>query len=159
MSGYGGQQGWQDPYQQGWSGNPYGGSSPYGDPGYGSGSPYSGSAYGEQAWQDPYAMPGGGFGPPRPPASQGSAIGALVCNIIATFLCCFLLGIPGIVTSAIAMSRTQTDPDSARSLTKWGWGLFIAQAVIGLIVAVIYLVVYLSGSGLESDPGYGSGYD
>jgi hypothetical protein len=160
VSGYGGQ-GWQDPYQQGqqgWSANPYGGS-PYGDPGYGGAASYGVPSYGEQGWQDPYAVPGPGYGPPIPPASQGSAIGALVCNIVATFFCCFLLAVPGIITSAIALGRIQTDPESARNLTKWGWGLFIVQAVLGLILGVIYFVLILSGALADPDPGYGGGYD
>jgi hypothetical protein len=153
VSGYGGQ-GWQDPYQQGWSSNPYGGS-PYSDPGYGGSAPYGSSPYADQGWQDPYAMPTPGYGPPMPPASQGAAIGALVCNIVATFFCCFLLTIPGIITSAIALGRIQSDPESARNLTRWSWGLFIASAILGLILVVIYAVVIAT----TNDPSTGVGYD
>lgn len=121
MSGYGGQH-WQDPYQ-GWSGDPHG------TPG----------------WQDPYGAPGSGYGPPVPPASNGSAVAALVCNIIATLACCLGFSVAGIVTAAVAMSRTQTDPNSARSLTKWSWGLFAANVGLAVLGFLAYmLALYLS---------------
>src|SRR4051812_47889848 len=104
---------WQDPYgqygQQGWQQNP------------------------QQGWQDPYASQnpyaqqqgyGGYYGPPgaQPGGSNGAAVGALVCNIIAALLCCGgLAWLPGIILSAMAMSRNNTDPGSARNLTLWAW--------------------------------------
>jgi hypothetical protein len=123
LSGYGGQPpGWQDPYgQPGWD---QGGSS--------------------QGWQDPYGQPGQGYGPPGVPygsSGSGSAIGALICNILLTVLCCNVLAIPGIVTSAIAVNRVQTDPDSARSLTAWSWVIFAANIVIGITLIVVFYLV------------------
>jgi hypothetical protein len=143
MSGYGGRPpGWQDPYDpyqqqpppQGHPGQPPGWQDPYGGapPGYQYGYGY-GYGYG------PPGMPG-------PPRSNGSTIGALVCNIVACVLslfCCFglLPSIPGIILAGIAMGRTQTDPESARKLTMWAWicfGLTIVVTV-GLIVTAIAL--------------------
>ena len=129
MSGYGGQPpGWQDPYgQSGW------------DP--------QGQYAHQQGWQDPYA--GYGYGPPGVPqnqASNGSAIAALVCNIALFMLCASLLAIPGIVTAAVAMGRVQTDPQSARRLTAWSWGLFA-----GVIVLVIALIGLLIGLGVFAE--------
>lgn len=72
---------------------------------------------------------------------KGQAIGALVANIAATVLCCPLVGIAGIVVSAIAMSRSTSDLDSARKLLKWAWGLLIGAVVGGIIVGVIYFFV------------------
>ncbi len=131
MSGYGGSPppGWQDPYggSQGWSGDPY---------------------------ADPYAA-GYGYGPPgmpTKPPNNGSTVAALVCNIVSVVLCCGVLSIPGVVTSAIAMGRMHSDPESARRLTTWSWVLFGISVVLGLIVIVIYVVavVYAESNGYDS---------
>lgn len=136
MSGYGGSPppGWQDPYggSQGWGGDPYG--------------------------QDPYGggyNPGYGYGPPGvpvTPANNGSAIAALVANIVGVVLCCGILSIPGVVTSAIAMGRVQTDPESARKLTMWSWVLFGLSFVLGIVIIVIYIfaVILAESSGYDS---------
>lgn len=114
MSGYGGQPpGWDNPYgQQG------GGWDPYGE-------------YAQQGYGPP--------GVPYTPASQGAAIAALVCNIVAT-LCC-LLGIPGIVTAAIALGKVNTEPESARTLTIWSWVIFAITMVLGITVIIIAFAV------------------
>lgn len=126
MSEYGGQSpGWRDPY------DPYRQQQP---------------AYGQASsgWQDPYAGQGYGYGPPGVPAgrgaSNGSAIGALICNIVMTLTCCGFLAIPGIVTAAIAMGRVQSDPESARNLTIWSWVIFAINLVIVVAIAIIYVV-------------------
>ncbi len=112
--------------------------------GYG-GPPYPGQPGG--GWQDPYG--GYGYGPPgvpnAPGASQGSAIGALVCNIIMLFVC-WLLAIPGIICSAIALGRVNTDPDSARTLTMWGWVLFGLGLLMGIGFWIIYIAVILNSN-------------
>ncbi|GAA2638334.1 hypothetical protein SMC26_35020 [Actinomadura fulvescens] len=134
MSGYGGQPpGWNDPYgqQQG---------------------PYGQGGAGQQPGWDPhgqYNQGGGsyGYGPPGvygPPASEGSAIGALVANIIVTLFCCGVFGIAGIITSAMAMSKVKTDPAAARKLTTWSWVIFGVSLVIGLIIIVVYVAVIIS---------------
>jgi hypothetical protein len=125
LSGYGGQpSGWQDPYgQSGWDPQGY---------------------YAQQGWQDPYAQQGYGYGPPglpQQPASNGSAIAALVCNIVLFVACASIFAIPGIVTAALAMGRVQTNPESARRLTVWSWVLFgvvivIGIALIGVLIAI-----------------------
>jgi heme/copper-type cytochrome/quinol oxidase subunit 2 len=113
VSGYGGQPpGWQDPYGQ----QPQG---------------YQGG------YQDPYGYGPQGY-PPQPPASNGAAIGALVCNIILTMTCCGFLAVAGIITAAIAMGRAQTDPDSYRNLTRWSWIIFVANIVIVVLATVAY---------------------
>jgi hypothetical protein len=135
LSGYGGQPGWQDPYQQ---------------PGYGP--PPAG-------WQDPYAAgsPGGGFGPPgggfgygppgvpAAPASNGSAVAALVCNIILV-LFCNILAIPGIITSGIALGKMRSDPEGSRNLTTWSWVIFGVALVAAVALIVVLVVAGSSGS-------------
>ena len=132
MSGYGGSPppGWQDPYggSQGWGRGPHA--------------------------ADPYAA-GYGYGPPgmpTKPPNNGSTVAALVCNIVSVVLCCGVLSIPGVVTSAIAMGRMHSDPESARRLTTWSWVLFGISVVLGLIVIVIYVVavVYAESNGYDS---------
>jgi hypothetical protein len=137
MSGYGGQPpGWNDPYgqkQPGWN-DPYG--TPQTQPGW---DPYG--QYAPQG-QTPY-----GYGPPGvygPPANHGAAVGALVANIVATLFCCSILGIAGIVTSAMAMGRTQTNPESARKLTTWSWIIFGVGLVLGLIVIILYVALVVN---------------
>jgi hypothetical protein len=126
LSGYGGQPGWQDPY------DPRGYQQP---PGY----------YGPTpgGWQDPYGAAGYGYGPPGVPvaqASSGAAIGALVCNIIMTLTCLGLPAIAGIITAAIAMGRVQTNPQSARNLTTWSWVIFAINVVLVMAIVIILVV-------------------
>lgn len=156
MSGYGGQPpygqggGWQDPYGQGGHpqnpGDPYGGT-PYGqDPsGYGQ-VPYGAAGYG-QPGVPPYSYGPPGFG--YAPASTGPAIAALIMNVIAAVTCYGILAAPGIVTAALAINRAQSDPESARRLTRWSWGIFAAAVVVG--IALLVLVIVLAAN---SDPSY-----
>ncbi|TDD70005.1 hypothetical protein [Actinomadura rubrisoli] len=88
------------------------------------------------------------------PASNASAIGALVCNIVAVLLCCNIVAIPGIITAAIAMGRVQTDPPSARKLTIWSWALFGVSVVAGIVFVVVYLYLVVNS---ESNYGGSSG--
>jgi heme/copper-type cytochrome/quinol oxidase subunit 2 len=65
---------------------------------------------------------------------------------VLTLFCCLPLGVAGIVTSAMAMSRAETQPESARSLLKWSWILAGAALVLGLIVIVLYIVFVVRAS-------------
>ncbi|MFG2006511.1 hypothetical protein ACGFNU_45930 [Spirillospora sp. NPDC048911] len=141
MSGYGGQPpGWNDPY-----GQPQ--------------SPYGQGGAGQSGW-DPYGQynqtPGYGYGPPGvygPPASEGSAIGALIANIVVTLFCCGVTGIAGIITAAMGMSKVKTDPGAARKLTTWSWVIFGVSLVLGLVILVIYFAVIASEAGSSSSGG------
>jgi hypothetical protein len=140
MSGYGGDpSGWNDPYGQGqgqgW--NDAGGQ--YGQPGqqYDYGQP----GYGQQG----YGQPGYGYGPPGVPDTgghaEGSTIAALVCTSVATAMCCNILAIPGIVTAAMAMSRSKTDPRSARSLTIWSWWILGVAIVLQILLFAVLIII------------------
>jgi hypothetical protein len=142
MSGYGGRppSGWDDPYGGQQSGDPGGAYGQYGQ-GYG----YGQQGYGQQG----YGQQGYGYGPPGvpyQPANNGSTIAALVCNAVAILLCCNVVAIPGVITAAIALGRTQTDPPSARKLTIWSWSLFGASVAIGIIVLVVYIIIGVAAS-------------
>ncbi|MFV2178419.1 hypothetical protein ACFHW2_33295 [Actinomadura sp. LOL_016] len=141
MSGYG-PSGWDGaPHgsSQGWDPNgAYGQSYGYGpapgygpDPGYGSGPQY------------------GPPGVPHRPASQTSAIIALVCNSLSVVSCCNVLAIPGIITGALAIQRVDRQPESARSLTMWSWIIFGVSTV--LAIAVIALLI-AADVGSDPDP-------
>ncbi|WP_067491925.1 hypothetical protein [Actinomadura hibisca] len=124
--------GWEDPY-----GRPQGWNDPYSDPTPGWGDPYGAQpppATGPPGYGYGY---GYGQGPVQPPASNGSTIAALIVSCVATTMCCNVLAIPAIITAAIAMSRTTSDPASARRLTWWSWGILGVTVVVWLAFIVI----------------------
>ncbi len=143
---------WQDPYRQsGWQEQPYdpygqnaNQQNPYGQTGYGP-DPYGQNPYGQSglpqpAWQDPYAAGYAG----QQPVSNGLAIAALIANIVSAVLVCGigLTWLPGIIVSAVALSKYRTDPEGARKLTLWAWVCFTVN--IALSVA---FVVAIAGFG------------
>lgn len=71
-----------------------------------------------------------------------SAVAALVVNVVLTMLCASPFGIAGTVLSAIALSRADHRPDSARTPLRWAWGMVIATAVL-LVAAVVAVIVFL----------------
>ena len=139
MSGYGGEPpGWQDPYAQ---------------------SGYSQPQYGHQAYGQPgYGQPGYGYGPPGVPYARersGAAIAALVCNSALCVLFCGVLAIPGIVFGALAMGKSQSDPESARKLTIWSWAFFVIDIVVSVALIVVLILV---GAFDESSSTYDNGF-
>jgi glucan phosphoethanolaminetransferase (alkaline phosphatase superfamily) len=91
---------------------------------------------------------------PHGRADNSSAIVALVCNIVATLICCNVLCIGGIVTSAIALNRAQTDPHESQNLVKWSWvilGVSIALQILLLAVLMMIGVFSENTSGYDSD--------
>ncbi|MGI8330165.1 hypothetical protein ACRYCC_09370 [Actinomadura scrupuli] len=139
---YGGQQqpGWQDPYAQpaGWPQDPHGRPAGWQDP------------YDPQAgWQQAGYGPVHGYGPPGVPpggAANGSAIGALICNILAlfgVFFCCLgaVASIPGVVLGGMALNRSPSNPESARQLALWSWVCFVLSIVLSIgLLAVFYVL-------------------
>jgi len=82
--------------------------------------PY-GAPYGEQQ------PPGYGYGYPPPRRDDGpqaNAIVALVLNFLSLASCCNVLGLPGGILAAVALSRVREQPGSARTLLVWSWVLF-----------------------------------
>ncbi|MCW2884675.1 MAG: hypothetical protein JWL58_1537 [Streptosporangiaceae bacterium] len=138
MSGYGGQpSGWRDPY------DPY---DPYGQPQPGWQDPYDPQA----GWQQPPGYGAGyGYGPPGVPPSgttNGSAIGALICNIVAlfgVFFCCLgaVASLPGAILGGMALGRTQSNPESARQLALWSWICFGLSIVLSVGMILLFLVM------------------
>jgi hypothetical protein len=147
---------WQDPQGQSDWRDAYGQQDPYGqtphaqgpypqDP-YGQGQ-YAQGQYGQGPYpQDPYGQYSyAGYGPAGPPrtGNNGATVAALVANIIAAVLCCSgIAWLPGVITSAIALNRVNTDPESARRMTIAAWVCFAADIVVSLGFLVL---VYASG--------------
>jgi hypothetical protein len=110
---------------------------PYGQAGY---SP-------DQYAQGPYAQGPYGpydysaYGPPGAlrPAGTGLTVAALVANIVTAVLCCVgITWLPGIILSAIALSRANTDPESTRKLTVAAWVCFAADILLAVAVIVVF---------------------
>ncbi|GLW63887.1 hypothetical protein Arub01_21310 [Actinomadura rubrobrunea] len=134
MSGIGGQpSGWSDPY--GRPGTPPAG---WSDPA----APSSWDPYGQYTAPQQYGLPG----VPGAQRGNGLAIAALICNVLLVTTCCNVLAIPGIITSSLAISRGNSDPESARTLTVWSWVLCVLALVIAIAVIIIALVVDASSS-------------
>ncbi|MFD0469536.1 hypothetical protein ACFQ0B_15405 [Nonomuraea thailandensis] len=45
-------------------------------------------------------------------------------NLFALVSCCNILGIPGAILAGLAISRSATEPESARTMVIWSWVLF-----------------------------------
>lgn len=152
MSGYGGRPpGWNDPYgQQGQGGwDSYGQQGQAGLDSYGQ---YG--AYEQQGYEYDY---GYGYGPPGVPygrADNSSAIAALCCNIAATVLCCNVLCFAGIVTAAIAIGKTATEPQTSRKLVLTSWAILGGALLLEIVLVVLVMAV---DAGSSNDSSYGTG--
>ncbi|WP_188194343.1 hypothetical protein [Nonomuraea sp. SYSU D8015] len=108
-----------------------------------SGYPYQpyGAPYGEQP------PPGYGYGypPPPPPRRDGpsaNAIVSLVLNLLGLVSCCNVLGLPGAILAGLAIGRSNTEPQTARSMVMWSWVLF----GLGFVLEIgLFLFLGLNG--------------
>ncbi|HEY7484509.1 MAG TPA: hypothetical protein VH912_08600 [Streptosporangiaceae bacterium] len=145
MSGYGGQSpsGWQDPYGRQPYGQPYG-QDPYRQMPYGQQQPGWQDPYAQQGWQDPYGWGALGVGP-QAPASNGAAVGAIICNCVGLVLTCGIgiAWLPGLILGGMAVNRIDSDPATARNLTRGSWICFGLNFVIAVFIGV---VVYLANN-------------
>jgi hypothetical protein len=133
---YGPQYG-QPPQGQPPQGQPPQGQPPYGQPAYGQPGPY----------QQPET--------PEQSSLRTQAIVSLVINVLVVVSTCFtaLPSIGGAITAGIALGQVGSDPDNARRLVRWSWGLLIASVVIGiLIIAFIIVIAVVGASSSSSDP-------
>jgi hypothetical protein len=64
------------------------------------------------------------------------AIVALVLNGLSIF-CCGILGIPGVIVTALALGKVHHDVRGARILVKWGWGLLVASLALGVVLLTL----------------------
>jgi hypothetical protein len=64
----------------------------------------------------------------------------LVVSIILGLPCCGLT-LPTLIISAIALSKADTDPDSARTLVRISWIVGAALLVIAVLLSVVLIAV------------------
>jgi hypothetical protein len=107
--------------------------------------PYSGAPYGQYPGQPTaygYPVYGPAAGSPR-----GQAIAALVVNIVLVLCSCFfgLTSIAGLIVAAIAIGTSESDPQQARTLLKWSWGLAIATVVLGGLMIALFAAIGMAG--------------
>ncbi|MFC9970338.1 hypothetical protein ACFVH6_05485 [Spirillospora sp. NPDC127200] len=69
--------------------------------------------------------------------------------MIAFLMCCNLLALPAIVTSAMAVGRSSTDPGSAQRLVGWSWGILVVAFLLPIAVILVLLGVDASNGGLD----------
>lgn len=122
---------------------------PYAHGSYAHGS-YAHDPYGQDPYayaQDPYAQYDyAAYGAPPVPVrsgTPGATVAALIANIASAIFCCGIgvAWIPGIVLSAIALSKNNTDPYTARRLTVGAWicfGVDIVLTVVGFMLLGLF---------------------
>jgi hypothetical protein len=141
---YGPQQPQQPPQQPAYGTPPgYGPGQPQ-QPGYGAAPPYGAPPYGAPPYgAPPYGAPPYGAPPyayqqesPEQRSIRSQAIAALVVNaIVLTFTCLMALpSIGGVITAGIALGQVGSDPENARRLVRWSWGLLITSVVLGVLL-------------------------
>ncbi|MBM7277160.1 DUF4190 domain-containing protein [Gordonia rubripertincta] len=163
----------QNPYEQNPYGQPQGqdtyNPNQYGQPpgaNYGQyGDPYqagSAPAYGSAAYgaQNPYgAAPYGGYGYGAPQTStNGKAIGALICGIVALVMlaACFPLALPlGIAGVVLGFMARREVEQSAGTQTGTGMGLAgIITGGLGILGAIVWIVLFViliaAGNSMDS---------
>lgn len=99
----------------------------------------------------PYGYPGYGYPDPR---VRNGAMAALITGCIAIVVCVNVFAIPTAILGGVALSRADTDPESARRLTKWAWislGIGVGLVVL-LIVAYFGLLIWIAASAATSTP-------
>ncbi|ASU84324.1 hypothetical protein CDO52_17330 [Nocardiopsis gilva YIM 90087] len=74
----------------------------------------------------------------EPPASTGSAVGALIANVVGILLC-WPFGLIGTVVSIIGLATANSNPRASRGCTLAGWILF-GVGVLALIAVILYYV-------------------
>lgn len=116
----------------------------------------AGGAYGADGGYGAYgsSWPAGpGYGPTPESGARGGAMAAFVTSAIITAMCCGVLVLPALVCSGVALSRVESDPESARSLTKWSWiCLGGAVALVVLFMAAMIIIGVSGGFDESNDP-------
>lgn len=86
-----------------------------------------------------YPPAGYAYGYHPDPGARSGAIAALVTGCIAIVVCVGLLAVPTAILGGVALSRADTDPASARNLTKWAWICLGIGAGLMVLFAVAYV--------------------
>lgn len=130
---------------------PHGGSGGYFPPPPGGTGGYPPPPGGPGGYPPPPGGPGGypppyQSGPPEPPYSMGSAIGAIIANTLALCLC-WAFALVGLVLGVVGASLANSNPGAAKTCTLISWILFAVSAVVGLIYIVMYGAWFLTALG------------
>jgi hypothetical protein len=123
---------YDQPYDQ--PQQPYGAQQPYGQP-------QPGQQYGAYGQQQ--------YGTGQPTQTNGSAIALTIVSVLS--LCNFLT-IASLILGIIALTRTSTDPESSRRLTKIGWIVFAVSWGLVILGVVGSIIVGLATSGSSGSP-------
>ena len=83
----------------------------------------------------------GGPSPGAPPATNGLAIGGLVCGILGLFCCGPLVSTVGLILSVVALVQINQNP--ARYTGK---GMAVAGIVLAIAGYIIFVLLLLSGA-------------
>jgi NADH:ubiquinone oxidoreductase subunit B-like Fe-S oxidoreductase len=77
---------------------------------------------------------------PEAASVRNQAIAAVVVSSLFTLACC-LVAFPAIITSAIAISRVDSDLASARRLVRASWWIIAGAVALGVLGLVIWIAV------------------
>ncbi len=132
-------------------------SAPYSDTPY-SGTPYSGTPYTGTPATSAAEAPGAYAGTAAATRQQGTAtpvstIVLLVLSGLAVLTGAFTLaGLPALVLSIVALTRSGSDPAGARRLTNLGWWIFAGLIVLGIVLIVVgFALLAAFGSNFITD--------
>jgi len=100
-------------------------------------------AYGQQTPSQPYGQPHPGYGQQTygtgaPGETNGSAIVLVVLSILTL---CNPLTLASLVFGIIALTKSSTDPEGSRHMTKIGWIVFAVVWVLAILGFVLLVVV------------------
>lgn len=87
-----------------------------------------------------YPPSGYGYGPYRPPGTNGMAIAALVSSLLSV-ACCGFTAVPGVILGVMAMRET-------RRTGQDGWGIALAGTIVGALFIAGLLITLLLYVGL-----------
>jgi hypothetical protein len=106
-------------------------------------------AYGQQPPVQHYGQQAPAYGqqPFGTGAPTESNVSAIVLTILSALSLCNLLAIGSLVLGIIALTKTSTDPEGSRRLTKIGWIVFAVVWAVTILGFVGYVVAVVSTGG------------
>ena len=107
-------------------------------------------AYGQQAPAQQYGQPNPGYGTQTygTGATGGMNGSAIALTILSFFTLCNPLTLASLVFGIIALTKSSTDPEGSRQMTKIGWIIF---AVVWVLAILGFVLLAIAGS-FADDP-------
>lgn len=95
--------------------------------------------------QQPYGQPGYpqavGYAPTQPTSTPASTIVLMIVSALSCFTCYLTLaGIVTTILAIVAVSKSSTNPDDCRRLTKIGWivyAVLVALSAAGIVALIV----------------------